>query len=166
MTYEVYLPGYGTMAHTDSVRCVDNMETIEEMARAGHKFKVDGKVVAKSNVHQAVADSLGISVAEVRKQIKQQQQWGEECNETAYQHSEDGRPIDEGVSVMAAPVTTVEKVDDRPKRKVTRIRCVELDTVYKNMTEAGKALGIDPAYVSDSVRLNKEVKGYHFERIE
>lgn len=161
MTYEVYLPGYGTMMHTKSVRCVDDTAKLDILSRDGYKFKVDGKIVAKSNVHQAVADSLGISVKEVKKQIKGQADYSEECAKSAHKIN-----IIEEHTVISSKDAINPEVVPTSKRRVTRIRCVELDTVYKNMTEAGKSLGIDPAYISDAVRLNKPTKGYHFERVE
>lgn len=161
MTYEVYLPGYGTLMKTDSVRCVDDEDTLNRLSNSGHKFKVNGKIVAKSNVHQAVADALGISVKDVKSQIKDQKDFSDEMEKAAHD-----RFVEEKVRERLLEQPKTEPEQHSPKRKVTRIKCVELGTIYKNMTEAGKALGIDPAYISDAVRLNKPTKGYHFERVE
>lgn len=108
---------------TQYVECVPEQSEIEAMAKSGHKFRINGKWVAKSNVWPTIK-SLNI----------------------------------EG----AAPSI----VKSNKTRSVKKIKCIETGDVYKNMTEAGKAMGIDPAYISDAVRLNKPAKGYHFERVE
>ena len=108
---------------TRFVEAVPEQSEIEAMAKSGHKFRINGKWVAKSNVWPTIK-SLNI----------------------------------EG----AAPSI----VKSNNTRSVKKIKCIETGDVYKNMTEAGKAMGIDPAYISDAVRLNKPAKGYHFERVE
>src|SRR5574344_1626421 len=70
MTYETYLPGYGTIMHTSSLEAVDTQEMINLLSKSGYKFKVDGKVVSKDNVHSAVAKSLGITKSKVEQSIR------------------------------------------------------------------------------------------------
>ena len=152
MKYETYLPGYGTMVVTESVECVDTQETINILSKGGYKFKVDGKVVSKDNVHSAVGKSLGISCDEVRRRITRHKNAYSKVEESGNKKSKD----DEHTS----------QPDTSMRRKVTKIRCIETGDVYKNMTEAGKALGVDPASVSEAIKLGRPRGGYHFERVE
>lgn len=49
------------------------------------------------------------------------------------------------------------------KRKVRRVYCKQTDTIYKNMSEAGRALGLDPAAVSYAIQVNRPTtSGYTF----
>lgn len=57
----------------------------------------------------------------------------------------------------AAPSTT---------RKVRTIRCINNGKTYKNMSEAGKDLGLDSALISYSLKVNRPTKGYSFEFVE
>lgn len=57
MTFEVIPPsGNGSITHSEE--CI-HYDLLESMAKAGCKFKVDGKLVSKNNIRSAVAASLG-----------------------------------------------------------------------------------------------------------
>lgn len=46
-----------------------------------------------------------------------------------------------------------------------QVRCKDTGAVYKNQSEAAKALGIDPAQVSDSIKTGRPRSGYTFEKV-
>lgn len=55
----------------------------------------------------------------------------------------------------------------KPKRKVRQVKCIQNGKVYKNMSEAGRDLGIDPAAVSYSIQVNRPTtSGYTFELLQ
>lgn len=51
-------------------------------------------------------------------------------------------------------------------RKVRAIRCINNGKTYKNMSEAGKDLGLDSALISYSLKVNRPTKGYSFEFVD
>ena len=68
-----------------------------------------------------------------------------------------GNKVTSEVSEIAQPTST---------RKVRSIRCINNNKIYKNMSEAGKDLGLDSALISYSLKVNRPTKGYSFEFIE
>lgn len=61
-------------------------------------------------------------------------------------------------SSSAEPVTAT--------RKVRSIRCKNNNKIYRNMSEAGKDLGIDSAQISYSLKVGRPTKGYEFEFVD
>lgn len=63
--------------------------------------------------------------------------------------------VDTTTSVSVEPV--------KPKRKVRKVYCYETKTLYDNMSIAGRELGIDPAAISYSIKVNRSTtSGYTF----
>lgn len=57
--------------------------------------------------------------------------------------------------------------DSKPKRKVRKIRCLNNNTTYNNMSACAKDLGIDPAAISYVMQKGtNEYKEYKFEFVE
>lgn len=106
MKFEVIGPDKIPRMETSSVSCID-FEKIDVMAAAGFKFKLDGKLVSRKEVH-ALNDS---------------------------------KPVE------------------------TLIRCLETGETFHKQSEAAKAMNIDPAQVSDSIKTGKKRSGYTFEKV-
>lgn len=68
-------------------------------------------------------------------------------------------PVTNNVEEETKPVETTT-------RKVRAIRCINNGKVYKNMSEAGKDLGLDSALISYSLKVDRPTKGYSFEFVE
>lgn len=135
--------------------CVPSQEEINDRARAGYKFKVDGKIVPRGKVLEAVSQSKSEFPNDyvIHKVSKNDSDDDivEEINENKINALKDIEPIS----------------PSKPsKRKTKKVRCIENNTIYNSMSEAGRSLGIDPAGVSDAVKRNKPVKGYTFEIVE
>lgn len=45
------------------------------------------------------------------------------------------------------------------------VRCVDTNEIYKNQSAAAKAVGIDPAQVSDSIKTGRPRSGFTFEKV-
>lgn len=56
--------------------------------------------------------------------------------------------------------TETKKSKSRPK-----IRCIETGVIYGSQAQAARELGIDPTYVSDSIKTGKRRLGYSFEKV-
>lgn len=76
--------------------------------------------------------------------------------------------VDATTSVPVEPVEPVKPVKPvKPKRKVRKVYCYETKTLYDNMSVAGRELGIDPAAISYSIKVNRPTtSGYTFSVIE
>lgn len=134
--------------------CVPSQEEINDRARAGYKFKVDGKIVPRGKVLEAVSQSKSEFPNDyvIHKVSK-----------------DDSDDIVEKINENKINVLkNIEPISpSKPsKRKTKKVRCIENNTIYNSMSEAGRSLGIDPAGVSDAVKRNKPVKGYTFEIVE
>ena len=58
-------------------------------------------------------------------------------------------------------------IDTKPKRKVRKIKCLNNNTTYNNMSACAKDLGIDPAAISYVMQKGtNEYKEYKFEFVE
>lgn len=121
---------------TEYESCIP-FEHIDSMAAAGYKFKVNGKLTAKSNVRDAVRAALDAGV---------------------------GHRAESSTDEIASnnPATTVTTSTGSKSRSV---RCIETGKVYHNQSAAAKDLGIDPAQVSDSIKTGRPRSGYTFERV-
>lgn len=136
--------------------CVPSQEEINDRARAGYKFKVDGKIVPRGKVLEAVSQSKSefpndYVIHKVSNNDSDDDIIEEKVNENKINSLKNIEPI--------AP-------SKPPRRKTKKVRCIENNTIYNSMSEAGRSLGIDPAGVSDAVKRNKPVKGYTFEIVE
>lgn len=59
-------------------------------------------------------------------------------------------------------VESVMKLRGTPAISVYKIRCVETGELFDKQSLAAKALNIDPAQVSDSIKTGKKRSGYTF----
>lgn len=59
------------------------------------------------------------------------------------------------------------KSNAEPKKSKSRpkIRCIETGVIYDSQAQAARELGIDPTYVSDSIKTGKRRLGYSFEKV-
>lgn len=59
---------------------------------------------------------------------------------------------------------SIAEVPSKPKRKVRKIKCLNTDKIYKNMSECAKDISVDPAAISYVMSTGKnEYKEFKFE---
>lgn len=59
---------------------------------------------------------------------------------------------------------SVAEISSKPKRKVRKIKCLNTNKIYKNMSECAKEIGVDPAAISYAMSTGKnEYKEFKFE---
>lgn len=61
--------------------------------------------------------------------------------------------------------SVVSPVVSANANKLKRVRCIETGELFKNQSSAAKAYQIDPAQVSDSIKLGRPRSGYTFEYV-
>lgn len=75
-----------------------------------------------------------------------------------------------GDNVQHSTATVIDSNTELPStssvRKVRPIRCINNGKIYKNMSEAGKDIGLDSALISYSLKVGRPTKGYTFEFVD
>ena len=61
MKFEVINSNGHVVMNTDMIECVPALDELNAMSNAGYRYKVDGKIVAKSKVIEAVGGSKPIA---------------------------------------------------------------------------------------------------------
>jgi hypothetical protein len=146
--------------------CVYSQDILNDMASVGIKFKVDGKWVSKTKVLEAVEASNDNLDPSLEKYIICNPQYETIPKEYIKNDSNDVeiKSISQSKSKSGFDILKAA-VETQPKRKVRPVKCLENNTTYKNMSEAGRDLGFDPAAISDAVKRNRSYKGYTFQII-
>lgn len=167
--FEVF-KGSTTYMSTTSIEAVP-FDSLSSMQKAGYKFRIDGKVVTMKAVmelknpepkpsHQTVFDVDVMhddgSVESVKAVASV-----EDTDDTPAK----SKPVDNS-DTNHIQQTTPDKPTSKGRVK-KRVFCPETGVEYSSMSDAGRALGLDPAAVSYAAANNKATKGYHFEiRVE
>lgn len=125
MKFEAIGPDGKVKATTQYIECIE-VDTIDCRARAGYKFRLDGKIVSPTNLKAFINNSIGTATSS---------------------------------DSTLTPSTTI---GDNSKRAVKSIICMNNGKTYKNMSEAGRDLGIDSALISYSLKVGRPTKGYSF----
>lgn len=128
MRFEAIGPDGKVKFNTCYLECIEK-DTIDRRARAGYKFRLDGKLISPANLKSLIHQSSSNNLTQ--------------CTSSEY--------------------TTA---NDSVKRSVKSIKCLNNNKVYKNMSEAGRDLGIDSALISYSLKVGRPTKGYSFEFVE
>ena len=124
---------------TTYIECIPTWQ-LKAMKDAGYKFRVDGKISTLSSV-LSMCGSCITSLHVPRRLV----------------HAAPAEPM----------ILTKVKSDNQKSRKIRPIRCNQNGQTYKTMSEAGRALNIDPAAISYSLKVNRPTtSGYTFSFIE
>jgi hypothetical protein len=145
MKFEVINSNGRCMQSTTFPECIP-YQFLESMASHGYRFRVDGKIVSKNRVKQAVDESLGV----VSKNII----------------TESDKVEILGVDLAASPdrIGNKEKLQSKGKPKIA-IMCVEDNITFASQSEAAEHYGISPMSVSNSIKSGKPTKGHTFKKI-
>ena len=145
MRFEVINSNGRCMQLTEHPNCVP-YNFLESMAAHGYKFRVDGKIVSKNRVRQAVEESLGV------------------VSKNTITEPEKVEIL--GVDLAASPDRTgnKEKMQSKGKPKIA-IMCVEDNITFESQSEAAEHYGISPMSVSNSIKSGKPTKGHTFKKI-
>lgn len=142
MLYEVINQDGKVMAGTTYKSCIYPMDLMIRMNDNGWRFRIDGKLVPKTNFKSSMEQAIANAVCE----------HGTEYNPDGDEPSE------------KKPTPAVHLV--QRTRRGGKVRCIDNGKIYNSQSEAAKALKIDPAQVSDSIKTGRPRSGYTFERVE
>lgn len=88
----------------------------------------------------------------------------EELSELGYTFKKDGKIFK--VEVQHQKSEDIVKNTTSIKRTSRTVMCIETGIVYPTQSAAAQDCGLDPAYVSDSVKTGKTYKGFTFKRVQ
>lgn len=167
MVLEVYNRLFECIQTADYEMSSWDNERIRSMQQAGYSFKLDGRWIAigkfiedkincESQPNSKSLDSL--TVAELKQIAKDAMDKFVEENPDMMQKAVDG------IYKAVIDQTESSKTPQDPNLK-TMIECIETGKLYDKQAHAARDLGIDPSYVSDSIKTGKKHKGYSFRKV-
>lgn len=142
MLYEVINQDGKVMAGTTYKSCIYPMDLMIRMNESGWRFRIDGKLVPKTNFKSSMEQAIANAVCE---------------------HGTEYDP-DEHKEAVAQPASVTKSA--QRTRRGGKVRCIDNGKIYNSQSEAAKDLKIDPAQVSDSIKTGRPRSGYTFERVE
>lgn len=122
---------------TDYPSCI-SFDILDSQEDAGYYFKVNGKKMTARQVKSFFKNTEDVPV-------------------TATEVANDS---------TAENLMSDDNKKEKTKRKVRKIRCLNTNKIYNNMTACARDLGMDPAAISYAMQKNKPAKGYSFEFVE
>lgn len=151
--YQVICPnGAGSVTYYPSQMDIDYLES---QAKAGCKFKINDRVMSKRQVLDFFAThGLYVPEAEEKPEKRKAAKTG------AKPEAPVADPKPEEPAVGPKPSATAT-----PATEAKRILCVETGQIFNKQSEAAKALNIDPAQVSDSIKTGRPRSGYTFQKV-
>lgn len=172
-SFEVF-KGSITYMSTTSIEAVP-FDSLSSMQKAGYRFRIDGKVASmkavmdlknpKSNPESNPSYQTVFDVDVLHDDGSIESAKAVASVEDIDDASAKVKPVDNS-DVQPIQQTTPDKPAGKGRVK-KRVFCPETGVEYGSMSEAGRALGLDPAAVSYAAANNKATKGYHFEiRVE
>ena len=152
--------------HTNYVSCIYDLDDLKSMEGAGYTFKLQDKKMSANAVDKIVkSGTLKDIIDSTKKEEKP-----EEINiisrtiiSTVREDKEDADKVK-----LTAETSVSKSVQGPPPGMVVNsrtVRCIETGQYFKTQAVAAQKYGIDPAYVSDSVKTGKSYKGYTFEKV-
>lgn len=174
MTLEVYNKKFEKIQTAEYEMSTWSWDRINEMAAAGYSFKLDGKWIRIGDNIEPLLNCESQPETKRFKDIQSVEELEEVCKaamdkfeeenpelvERAYSNiakkflSSDNLPKSEDIS---------EDTGNLPMQQM--IECIETGKLYEKQSHAARDLGIDPSYVSDSIKTGKQHKGYSFRKV-
>lgn len=140
MLLEIFTRSGERVCHTEYETCGYDLETLRMMSKAGYVLKLDGKRASFG------LTSLKVSTRPASNQPKESQS-----------------VINPDI---ALPMPAEPSSDTAARTSSKRaIRCVETGQTWPTQSAAAKELNIDPAYISEAIRLKKPYKNMTFEKL-
>lgn len=164
MTLEIYDQNLQKVQTAEWEMSTWDWDRIVFMSHAGYSFKLDGKWI---KIGDRIDNTVICESQPDTKQIKDMTV-GElqEVAKNAVDKVFDENPdlVDKMFNAVKDKVLSNQKESVNPNLK-PMIECIETGKLYAKQSHAARDLGIDPAYVSDSIKTGKQHKGYSFRKV-
>lgn len=177
MTLEVYNKKFEKIQTAEYEMSTWSWDRINEMAAAGYSFKLDGKWIKIGDNIEPPLNCESQPETKRFKDIQSVEELEEVCK-VAMDKFEEENPelVERAYSNIAKKFLSSDNLpksgdtsEDRPKVKDPNLKpmieCIQTGKLYAKQSHAARDLGIDPAYVSDSIKTGKQHKGYSFRKV-
>lgn len=177
MTLEVYNKKFEKIQTAEYEMSTWSWDRINEMAAAGYSFKLDGKWIKIGDNIEPPLNCESQPETKRFKDIQSVEELEEVCK-VAMDKFEEENPelVERAYSNIAKKFLSSDNLpksgdtsEDRPEVKDPNLKpmieCIQTGKLYAKQSHAARDLGIDPAYVSDSIKTGKQHKGYSFRKV-
>lgn len=177
MTLEVYNKKFEKIQTAEYEMSTWSWDRINEMAAAGYSFKLDGKWIKIGDNIEPPLNCESQPETKRFKDIQSVEELEEVCK-VAIDKFEEENPelVERAYSNIAKKFLSSDNLpksgdtsEDRPEVKDPNLKpmieCMQTGKLYAKQSHAARDLGIDPAYVSDSIKTGKQHKGYSFRKV-
>lgn len=161
MTFQVS-NGPRVLYHTDSIEFIPNYSTLKSMRDAGMTFRLDGSSISFNKLIawlESYDDSYTLQKATCRTAMDAAQISSEKAEA-------DAQPQVELIEADKLTIDTKPSTTVFGTSKNKLVQCIETGETWDKQSKAAKALGIDPAAVSDSLKTGRKRSGYTFQWVE
>lgn len=177
MKLEVYNKKFEKIQTAEYEMSTWSWDRINEMAAAGYSFKLDDKWI---KIGDNIEPPLNCESQPETKRFQDIQSLGELeaiCKDAMDKFEEENPELVERAYSNIAkkflsfddPPKSEDTVEDSPEIKDPNLKpmieCIQTGKLYAKQSHAARDLGIDPAYVSDSIKTGKQHKGYSFRKV-
>lgn len=167
MVLEVYNRLFECIQTADYEMSSWDNDRIRNMQQAGYSFKLDGKWIA---IGKFIEDKLNCQSQPFSKDLNsltvvELKQLARDAMDKFADENPDmiHRAADSIYKHVMDQDDSSNKTQD-PNLK-TMIECIETGKLYDKQSHAARDLGVDPSYVSDSIKTGKKHKGYSFRKV-
>ena len=175
MTLEVYNKNFEKIQTAEYEMGTWDWDRIVNMSKAGYSFKLDGKWI-KIGDNTATAETCESQPETLRfKDIQSVEELKQICSDAIDQFEHDNPELVErayqNIAKKFLSSDNLQKSEDKPEdtskdpNLKPMIECIETGKIYAKQSHAARDLGIDPSYVSDSIKTGKQHKGYSFRKV-
>ena len=174
MTLEVYNKNFEKIQTAEYEMSTWDWDRIVNMSKAGYSFKLDGKWIKIGD--NIVTAETGESQLDTKrfKDIQSVDELKQICSDALDQFEEENPDLANraygAIAKKFLSSDNLPKSEDISEDTVNlpmkqMIECIETGKLYAKQSHAARDLGIDPSYVSDSIKTGKQHKGYSFRKV-
>lgn len=151
--------------HTNYLSCIYDLDDLKSMEGAGYTFKLQDKKMSAIAVDRTVKSGTLKDIIDTSK--KEEPEENNIISKTMVTKVKDDVDKKDTVSNISNHEPAADAQGFPPGMVVNSrtVRCIETGEYFKTQALAAQKYGIDPAYVSDSVKTGKSYKGYTFEKV-
>lgn len=143
------------MFYTEHDCCVP-VQYVDSMASVGMRFFLDGKKISASKVKELFSDAVKSYES---KKLSMTTEKSTYITKIVPKEEPKSEPVPEVAPEV--PSNSTVDLSNLPFPLTSRtIVCMNTGKVYRNQSEAGKDLKLDPSYISDCIKYNKACRGY------
>lgn len=174
MTLEIYNKNFEKIQTAEYEMSTWDWDRIVNMSKAGYSFKLDGRWIKIGDIVSLDENCQSQPNAKRFKDIQSIDELKQICSDAMDQfEQENPELVKRAYSAIANKFLSSDNLqkseniseDKNGQPMKQMIECIETGKLYAKQSHAARDLGIDPSYVSDSIKTGKQHKGYSFRKV-